>query len=467
MKTTRREFLRGATALGLAGLAGGLAPGCGRGDGAGAGAQDGRPNIVLLILDTLRADKLGCYGAPFGASTALDRLADRGVVFEQVVAQCSWTRPSIGSLLTSLHPRTVGLYTEKDQALNSRFMTLGKHLKAQGYNTFGATANPNLNIRYNFNEGFDTYYESSVVFDWMDTKEGQQVRGKVSLPSAPWLYTRALDFAKAVGDGPGFIQINCMEIHEWYARDSYKMIRSEYDGAFEDSGETYPKYLQAVAQLTNDTVSFVDRLSAMPGWENTLFAIISDHGEGLDSHPDVYKAMYHGRVLYESNVMVPWILYHPHWQPERSRVRQPMRLLELMPTLLDYAGIEIPQGIEGKSVWPLVTGEAAEVRLPERFVLETHYRPSRLAVYDPAWKLFDNQPPHETLPRVGLQAWGGHENGLKTDQSTQHLDIVAEMQKHLRDWEETYPSVPATPTSDTLSEEERQQLEAIGYLGDE
>jgi arylsulfatase A-like enzyme len=464
MEVSRRQFFRNAAALGLAGMAGGMA-GCG--ENPKGGMPEGRPNIVLIVLDTLRADKMGCYGAPFGATTALDRLAERGVVFEHTVAQCSWTRPSMGSLLTSLHPRTLGLYTEHDEALNSSFPTMSKLFKAAGYRTFGATANPNLNVRYNFHEGYDTYFESSVVFDWMGQEDGQQVRGQTALPSAPWLFQQALEFAQEPGDTPGFMMINCMEVHEWYARGNYKMIRAEYDEAFLDSGETHPKYLQATAQLANDTVSFIERIGALPGWENTLFAFVSDHGEGLDSHPDVYKAMYHGRVLYESNVMVPWILYHPHWSPARNRVAQPVRLLEVLPTLLDFVGIELPAGIEGKSMMPLLTGAANEVKLPDRFVLESHYRPKRLAVYDPAWKLFDNYPPHETVPRVGLQAWGGRENGLLTDQSSQHPEIVASMQQFLRDWEEEYPPASPTPTTTTLSDQEREQLEAIGYLGDD
>lgn len=466
MGITRRQFMHGATALGLTGLAGGFTAGCQGEDGSQVPGKDAPPNIVLIVLDSLRADKLGCYGAPFGASVELDRLAERGVIFEQTLAQCSWTRPSIGSLVTSLHPRTVGLYKERDQALNNRFMTLPKLLKAHGYRTFGATANPNLNLRYNFHEGFDAYIESSVVFDWMGTKEGQEIRGHVSLPSAPWIYSQALDFAKSEGEGPGFIQINVMEVHEWYVRDDYSMIRSEYRDAFLDSGETYPKYLQATAQLTSDTVTFIDRLAKVPGWENTLFVLVSDHGQGLDDHPDVYKSTYHGRLLYESHVVVPWVLYHPQWQPKRSRVSQPVRLLEVMPTVLEFAGVPVPEGIAGRSVLTLATGAADEVKLPERFVMETHYRPTRMAVYDPAWKLFDNQPPHETLPRIGLQAWGGKENGLKTDKSEEHPEATAALRQYLLDWEEEYPAVPPTPTTETLSDAEREQLEAIGYLGE-
>ncbi|MFP4499894.1 MAG: sulfatase [Candidatus Hydrogenedentota bacterium] len=464
-RVTRRDFLQSA-----AWGAGALAAGCGVQD-KDASTDETRtweqPNVVLIMLDTLRADKLGCYGYPHDVSPALDRIAERGVVFDQAVAQCTWTRPSCGSLLTGLYPRDVGLYKERNEALSSRFDTLAKVLKANGYNTFGATANPNLNVLYNFHEGFDEYIESSVVFSWMDQDEDTEIRGKVSLPKAPELYSKALDFARAHPEGPGYMQLNLMEIHEWYVRDSYTMRRPEYNGLFEDTGERYPKYLQVTRQLTDDTGDFVEKLSALPGWENTLFVLLSDHGEGLEDHPSVHKAKYHGRVLYESNAIVPWILYSPIWNPERPRIQQPVRLLELMPTVLEYARVSAPKGMAGVSLMPLINGEVDRVALPDRFILESHFRAPRLGVYDPAWKLFDNQPPHPTVPRYGLQPWGGHEDGLKTDQSGQNPEETAKLRRYLDQWLEEHPKTPPTMPSRGLSDEERGQLEAIGYLGDD
>lgn len=463
---TRRDFLYTAAAG-----AAGLAAGCGRPapepDSDAKQAQPaGPPNIVLIMLDTLRADKLGCYGCPHEVSPALDRIAGRGTVFERVVAQCSWTRPSVGSMLTSLHPRTLGLYKERDEALDSRFATLPEMLQQHGYRTFGATANPNMNEIYGFHRGFDEYIESSVVFGWMDTAESKEteVRGKVSLPGAPWLFGQALDFARK-GDGPCFLQLNLMEIHEWYVRDSYTMRRPEYNGLFSDTGEAYPKYLQAVRQLTDDTGAFIESLESLPGWDNTVFAIVSDHGEGLDDHPSVAKSMYHGRVLYESNSMVPWILYNPAWKPARPRVSQAVRLLEVMPTLLDCAGVPGPAGMAGVSLLPLVNGVADRAPVPDRFVLESHFREPRLAVYDPDWKLYDNRPPHPTLPRFELQPWGIREDGFHTDAAARHAAEAEARKQFLEQWEREHPMAAPTPADMELSDEMREQLEAIGYLG--
>jgi len=109
-----------------------------------------RPNIVLIIIDNLRADRLGAYGFPAPTSPELDAYGRKGVRFERVVAQSTWTRPSIGSMLTSLHPRTLGLYREEGEMLGGEFTTLAEALKQNGYWTAGATANPNINAYFNF-----------------------------------------------------------------------------------------------------------------------------------------------------------------------------------------------------------------------------------------------------------------------------------------------------------------------------
>jgi len=99
-----------------------------------------QPNIVLIIIDTLRADRLGAYGFPGEISPELDAYARGGVRFDLVVAQNSWTRPSIASMLTSLHPRTLGIYNERGEILGDRFLTLAEALKRHGYTTLGVTA---------------------------------------------------------------------------------------------------------------------------------------------------------------------------------------------------------------------------------------------------------------------------------------------------------------------------------------
>lgn len=125
------------------------------------------PNVVLIIIDTLRQDKLSAYGFPEETSPEIDRMAEQGVRFNRVIAQSSWTRPSIGSMLTSQYPRTLGIYKETGEVLPDDFVTIAEALREAGYTTIGATANANINTSFNFQQGFDHYVDSTVLLRWM------------------------------------------------------------------------------------------------------------------------------------------------------------------------------------------------------------------------------------------------------------------------------------------------------------
>ena len=131
------------------------------------------PNVALVIIDTLRADRLGCYGGRSDVSPELDEIAANGVLFESVFAPCSWTRPAIGGLLTGRHPRSLGLFVEKGDALPPGPPTLAEVLYAEGWATFGITANPNINTCFGFARGFDEYIDSNIVFHFMDADAGE------------------------------------------------------------------------------------------------------------------------------------------------------------------------------------------------------------------------------------------------------------------------------------------------------
>ncbi len=109
-------------------------------------------------------------------------MSHRGVRFARVLAQSSWTRPSIASLLTSRYPREIGIYKEKAHVLDDRFQTLAELLRESGYTTVGATANPNINGSFNFDQGFDHYEDSDTLFHWMQEEPGKASDHRASDP---------------------------------------------------------------------------------------------------------------------------------------------------------------------------------------------------------------------------------------------------------------------------------------------
>ena len=443
-------------------LLGGLVMLSGCGGPAAVSAPAGKPNVVLIIIDALRADKLGCYGASEDASPELDSLACDGLRFSRVVAQCSWTRPSIASIVSSRYPRSIGMYLERDQALDGRFDTLAERLEASGYKTIGATSNPHLNSVFNFHQGFDVYLDSNVVYTFMGPAGDQRPFKSTKVKSAADMFETILELADESSDGPRYVQMLVMEVHEW-CRKANALTRDEFRGRFR--GRPYSLYLDALRQVSYDIGAFVQQLVAKPGWENTLFIITSDHGEGLGDHPGVEKSHYHGRLLYESQLMVPLIFYHHGRRFPIQQIDRPVRLLDLVPTVLDYVGVSVPEGLDGVSVMPWVRGEEAPVDLPDYFIAETKLRGhNKIAVYSPDWKYIENRDGHKGVNPRELQRVGVRENGRKTDQIAEHAATAGAMQACLRDWEQKHPEAAPSPCVKPLSQEEIDQFKAVGYL---
>ena len=425
------------------------------------------PNIVLIQIDTLRADHVGCYGFSQPTTPGLDALAAEGVRFAKTLSQCSWTRPSVGSYLTSLEPRTLGLYVEKNEILADDFETLAEVLKGHGYTTVGVTANPNLNRSYNFQQGFDHYRDSNVIFSWMEAGENSKMWGSTPLPTAEELFQETWSIVEGCeGGGPFYLQIVAMEPHEWVLRErAGRMIRREHQKLFR--GQPFGAYLQLIHQADAAVAAFVEKVRHQPGWEDTIFVVLSDHGEGLEDHPDVSPSKTHGHHLYESVLWVPWIVVRPGWTPAKAVVDQQVRLLDVAPTVLDMAGWPVPPQMEGVSLWPVLNGTAERADIPEVVMAETNYKGyHKVGAYGDVWKAIENQGrKHKGTAPHELQARGlGKENGAATSQWDEHPEVDDFLMQWMKKWEEAHPKAAPTPQKQATSDAEREQLESIGYL---
>jgi arylsulfatase A-like enzyme len=432
-------------------------------------ARSPHPHLMVIIVDTLRADVLGGYGFPYPTSPELDAITERGVRFARTVSQSSWTRPSLGSMLTSQYPRTVGIYKEQRHVLSDAFLTLAEVLREGGYRTLGATANPNLNASFGFDQGFDEYWSTKQVWAWTNPEPEQQARRRPKLPVARTIFDRILAHRdgepKVQKSMPHYVQITLMDVHE--ANTRKKAIRPLYRGLFgaPELREDRP-YLLAVRQISNDVARFIRDWIADPEFEDTIFAILSDHGEGLSSHPNVPgpEDRYHGCYLYESHMLVPWILYHPGDRLPAGRViEQPVRLLEVMPTILDLAGIERPRNMIGRSLVPLLQG-GRPPELPEHFVVETAFRNAeKIGIYSQRWKYIENRDGRHGLNPRALHPMGSMGDGLKTDLADEHPDLIDRFAAELEGWERAHPKADAV-LRDDLSQVEIEQLRSLGYL---
>ncbi|MDH3214474.1 MAG: sulfatase [Myxococcales bacterium] len=429
-------------------------------------AFEARPNIVLIIIDTLRADRVGAYGFPAPTTPELDEFARRGVRFERVLTQSTWTRPSIGSMLTSLHPRTLGLYREADEILDDSFVTLAEVLRSAGYWTAGATANPSINSYFNFHQGFDHHVDSDVVFAFMPGAREQSSRDHLALPRARSVLTGLLDAARADCRQPCYLQVALMEVHE-----SERIQEPTGPGyaalADAEASPEAAKYIKALRLLSLEIGLFVRSLLRLPGWKDTLFVFTSDHGESFATeHGGLALPRWHGHLVYETQTLVPLILYDTSGRLPAGRVvRRPVRLLDLMPTLLDYARLPGPADVVGTSLMPLLSEPPEDVDLPPAFVVETQMRKmEKLGVYSDEWIYIENRDGHAgTNPRA-LQRPGVEANGAATDVSGQHPEVVEERAAYLKRWEESHPRAQPTVRRGARSPEMEAQLRALGYL---
>jgi arylsulfatase A-like enzyme len=433
------------------------------------GCQSTRPpNLVLVIIDTLRADKLHSYGFPRPTSPELDALAQRGVRFARVIAPSPWTRPSIASLLTSLYPRSVGIYKEPRHILDERFATLPEVLREHGYKTLGATANPNINSSYNFHQGFDAYLDSHVLWAWMPAEKDKKRGYESPLWTSRQIFDALLEQVARDPARPTYLQACIMEVHGALGPG---VVKPPFANRF--AGRPDHGYLEAIAQVSFEIDRFIEELSALPGWDDTLFVITSDHGQGLFDHPDVAESQLHGRLLYESQTVVPLILYHPRSaasrEPQGARlppgsvIDRPVRLLDLAPTLLEFAGVPIPEEMEGVSLLPLLEGH--DVDLPAVFVVETEYRDmNKIGAYAEKWNFIVSRDRHEGVSPRELQRAGRRENGSRTNLAQRFPRAASELAAFLERWEHAHPKARPTLQRGALSPEESEQLRALGYL---
>jgi arylsulfatase A-like enzyme len=432
----------------------------------GCAGEERPPNLVLVIVDTLRADRLGAYGFPKDTSPELDAYARRGARFDFALAQGTWTRPSIGSMLTSRYPRTLGIYNERGEILSDRFDTLAELLGRHGYTTLGVTANPNINSHFNFDQGFDRYLDSGVVMEWMQAADARGKRGEGGqwLSPARDVFRSVLDELGTLGPPPYYVQINLMDVHEFH--DPRVPVDAEVAELFADEPDARERrYLRAIRVVSRETDRFIRRLEQDPAWAHTLFVITSDHGETIDDHPGLSDPKWHGHLVYESQARVPLILYGAGGRLPRGRViERPVRLLDLVPTFLDYARVPPPEGLEGVSLLPLLRDPGARIGIPETIVVETRFRKARkLAAYAAKWKYVENRDAHDgTNPRA-LQAVGAPEDGARTDAAASHPEELERLAKFLGRWEASHPEAEPTLAERAPPDEMVDQLRALGY----
>lgn len=302
-------------------------------------------NAILITIDTLRADHLGCYGYQGVKTPNLDQLANQGVLFEQAYSPVPLTLPAHASILTGLYPPAHNLRTNGSYSLNPDLTTLAERFKENNYTTAAFVSSFVLDRRFGLDQGFSTY-DDHLADDPNQPELLDRERRAEQATNAclAWLKERKKD-------EKFFLWLHYMDPHEDYhppAPYNQQYSHNLYDGEI-----AYTDY------WLGELIKFLQYKKVL---ENTLLIITGDHGESLGEHGEKT----HGIFIYDCTLHVPLIVYCPSLYAPR-RVSSQVRLVDLAPTLLESMGGwekgEKEQSFQGISLVPLLEGKTQPANL--------------------------------------------------------------------------------------------------------
>jgi arylsulfatase A-like enzyme len=367
-----------------------------------AHADRPRPNVVVVVIDTLRADRLGCYGYARETSPELDLLAARGLLFERAIAQAPMTRGSIASLFTSLDPDA---HATNDvlERLPDAAETLAERFQQSGWRTACFSTNENVSPVFGFDQGFDTFWLHRLsrldrftawgrLHHWVTETLGLgRQSSDLDDSDARHLTDAVLATLPARADAPRLLYVHYIDPHSPYAppEDLINAVspdpaRMAARGRFPHNCPPHPfgqwpeqeaGIVDGISQLYDAEVRFVDRevgrlvreLAARGYLRDAFLVITADHGEEFFDH----QQMGHGHSMYDELLRVPLIVVGPAIAP--GRVAAPVQLVDLFPTLMTLAGIEVsagsgaeaggataPRELHGRDLAPLLLAAPAD-----------------------------------------------------------------------------------------------------------
>jgi arylsulfatase A-like enzyme/Tfp pilus assembly protein PilF len=406
---------------------------------AGAGGSD--LNVILITIDTLRADRLGCYGSKQVFTPAIDRLASEGVRFTNAATTVPFTLPAHSSMMTGTYPPYHGVRENVGYFLDESIPTLAEQMKLGGWTTAGFVSAFVLDSRWGIARGFDTYFDDFDLSQEENPNLGSVQRdGRETVAEAVrWLDSRP--------SGKFFLWLHLFDPHDPYTPP--EPFRSEYPGRPYDAEVAYTDSLVGEFRQALEDRRLLAR---------TLLILTGDHGEGLGQH----RERSHGFFLYESTTHVPLIMRFPNGTRSGEEITQAVSHVDLLPTILQFAGREVPADVQGSSLLTLL--QEPDEAPQERYVYSEslypllHYGWAALRSIRGTRFKFIDAPQPELYDVVGD---GREQKNLLLDErrtSRQMKDRLAAM---LSEMESAGRGVTRLPEID---DETLAQLEALGYL---
>jgi arylsulfatase A-like enzyme len=448
------------------------------------------------VIDTLRADRLSCYGNPRPASGAIDRLARQGVLFAETIAPAPLTQPSVATILTGLYPAAAGVINHPNRLEEDR-STLAEILRDAGYKTAFANPHPLLTPAWGFDRGWHEYrylhkpsrFEASLLADLL---RRLRLRGLRVGYQADTVTDFAVEVLSRNRSKPFFLYAHYLDPHFPYVppRPFDRLFANEeaprlLDKRLPDgrrrifSIEASQRQMEETVALYDAEIAFTSReisrllstLDRLGLSDRTLVALTADHGESLGEQGLFFA---HTHYLYDPTQHVPLILRFPDRFPRGTIVEAQAGLADLAPTLLDAAGIRPSMEMEGRSLLPLLRGEETEGRFAfaengrtiarsgeeenPRWLVEGDAGKWRMIRAD-GWKLIRIPTPSGSVYELyDLTS----DPGETTNLADRRTDIMKRLLAPLEEWRLASESGSIAETE--IDEETLEGLRSLGYV---
>ncbi|MES2791908.1 MAG: sulfatase-like hydrolase/transferase [Planctomycetota bacterium] len=394
-------------------------------------------NVLVVTLDTTRADHLGCYGHDAARTPALDALAASGVLFERAYATAPLTLPSHATMFTGLYPPEHGLRTNGQSRLADSIPTLAETLAARGYATGGFVASFVLDSKFGLDRGFSSYGDDMSGSGPADHALHRYRPGNL-------VVDEALEWLNGNAQRPFLCWVHLYDPHSPYL--SHPDLFGE-----EFKARPYDGEMTFVDRQLGRLQNFLKQRGIA---DRTLIVVIGDHGEGLDEHHE----RTHGKMLYNSTMQVPLILSQPGILPAGRRVAESVSLVDVFPTILDALQISLRSQVSGRSLLAAARGGTFESHLCYGETDE----PFHEAGWSPLRSLTTDRWKYIRAPRKELYDLA-KDRGELNNLASNNVEQTALLDRQLTELEGKM--APRHEVNIQLSPREQRVLASLGYVG--
>lgn len=448
-------------------------------------------NLVIISVDTLRADHMSLYGYPRDTTPNINAFAQRATTFDRAIAPWPKTAPSMVSMFSGRYPHATGvMFASRGLYVDQQQLMLAEIAKQHGAATAAVVSNAVLGSSTNFNQGFDRYVETYQ-------EESPYGEDRQNRADSVTLHSRFL-LRDLAPQGPFFLWVHYVDPHTRYDPpaefaepyfndehyDATELRLNEDDQNFhggvagkywrQNGGRAEAGWYEA---NYDGEIAFADamigelfaEMESLGLLDNTVVMLTADHGESLGEHQYFYE---HGWFPYHACGWIPWVVYWPDNPTPGKRVAYPSGLLNLVPTVLEMMGWEIPADIfHGQSVLPVMLGEA---EYTERYVIEEagegglRREQFLRSIQDEQWKLVrvPSQRYRDMMQGVEFELYDVLADPMETTNvADRHPEIVQRLRFALEDvMDATGPVAPPPGQAPRYTDEQIRQLRALGYI---